>query len=59
MKLFEDGNIVGRLGAVATLAATIALVGKVAGVCLTGSCPADKAAASCCPEPHSKAPAKK
>lgn len=32
MKLLEDGNLVGRLGALAGLAAAIALVGRVAGV---------------------------
>lgn len=33
MKLFEDGNVIGRLGALASLAAALILVCKVAGVC--------------------------
>ena len=44
----SDGNVVGRLGAVAVIVATLWGVHKVS--CSTGYCPTMKqASASCCP----------
>lgn len=48
MNINQDGNVVGRIGAVAVIAVTLWGVHKVS--CSTGWCPTMKqASASCCP----------
>jgi hypothetical protein len=56
MTMNSDGNIVGRLGAVAVIVAALWGVHKVN--CSTGYCPTMKqASASCCPTEGAAAPA--